>query len=154
VEQADNGYLFEGGADGPPGRATIGGAKFHSFASDDPKKNNILDVRGYRGELFIGPYQFYQEPKAMRVRQEGGGPLELFLLGCSWYGARPDVKLGLAGKLVAVGNESYGAGKDGEPAPDRVPFKEGPAAADLARVSRALDDLRRLGELDLRLNHP
>lgn len=154
VEQADNGYLFDGGADDPPGRATVGGAKFHSFASDDPKKNNILDVRGYRGELFLGPYQFYQEPKRMRMRQQGGGPLELFLVGCSWYGARPDVKLGPAGKLVVIGNESYGSGKDGEPFTDAAPFKEGAAEADLAKVGRALDDLRRLGELDLRLNHP
>jgi hypothetical protein len=154
VEQADNGYLFEGGADGPPGRATIGGAKFHSFASDDPRKNNILDIRGYRGELFIGPYQFYQEPKRMRMRQQGGGPLELFLIGCSWYGARPDVTLGPGGKLVVVGNESYGTGKDGEPFTDAAPFKQSPTEADLARIGRALDDLRRLGEQDLRLNHP
>ena len=36
VEQADNGYLFEGAADDPPGRATLTGAKFHSFTSSDP----------------------------------------------------------------------------------------------------------------------
>ena len=40
VEQADNGYLFEGAADDPPGRATLTGAKFHSFTSNDPAKNN------------------------------------------------------------------------------------------------------------------
>jgi Pectate lyase superfamily protein len=154
VEQADNGYLFEGDADAPPGRATIQGAKFHSFASDDPKKNNILDIRGYRGEIFIGPYQFYQEPKAMRIRQEGGGPLKLFLLGCSWYGARPDVKMGPAGKLAVVGNESYSTPKGGEPVADAAIFGDSAAKADLAAVSRALDDLRRLGELDMGLNHP
>jgi hypothetical protein len=153
VEQADNGYLFEGAADDPPGRATIQGAKFHSFASEDPKKNTLLDVRGYHGQLFIGPYQFYQEPKLMRIRQQGGGPLELFLLACSWYGARPDVRMGAAAKLFVVGNESYGTGKDGEPVTDPTPFKEVATEATLAQVSRALDDLRRLGELDLRLNH-
>jgi hypothetical protein len=154
VEQADNGYLFEGGADSPPGRATIQGAKFHSFASTDPKKNNILDIRGYRGDLFIGPYQFYQEPKMMRIRQQGEGPLKFFLLGCSWYGTRPDVQMGPAGKLVVIGNESYGTPKGGDPAADPAQFKEGAAKADLAAVSLALDDLRRLGELDMRLNQP
>jgi len=33
-------------------------------------------------------------------------------------------------------------------------FKEAPTDATLAKVSLALDDLRRLGETDLRLNHP
>jgi len=154
VEQADNGYLFEGGPDGPAGRATIQGSKFHSFTSDDPKKNNILDVRGYRGELFIGPYQFYQEPKAMRIRLEGGGPVELFLFGCSWYGAKPDAKAGRGGRVVLIGNESYGAVGGGQPVPDPALFGDRATAADAAKLSRALDDLRRLGEVDSRLNHP
>jgi hypothetical protein len=63
------------------------------------------------------------------------------------------VKVGPAAKLLVVGNESYGSGKDGEPTTDPTLFKEVATEATLARVSRALDDLRRLGELDLRLNH-
>jgi hypothetical protein len=47
VEQADNGFRFEGAAEDPPGRATITGAEFHSFTSDDPTKNNVLDIRNY-----------------------------------------------------------------------------------------------------------
>jgi hypothetical protein len=32
-------------------------------------------------------------------------------------------------------------------------FREAPTDSGLAKLSRALDDLRRLGETDLRLNH-
>lgn len=79
VEQADNGYLFEGAAEAPSGRATITGAKFHSFTSDDPAKNNLLDLRNYHGVIAIGPYQLYQEPKWMRVKQQGVEPVDLLL---------------------------------------------------------------------------
>jgi hypothetical protein len=154
VEQADNGYLFEGAADDPPGQATITGAKFHSFPSKDPAKNNLIDIRSYRGQIFIGPYQFYQDPKRMRIKQEGAGPVDLLLLACSWYGAKPAPELSSAARLLPIGNEFYGAWPDGEPVTDRTFFAEVPGDATLVGVSRALDDLRRLGEADLRLNHP
>lgn len=154
VEQADNGYQFEGSADDPPGRATITGAKFHSFESPDPAKNTLIDVRNYRGELFIGPYQFYQDPKKMRMKQQGSNPVELLLLASSWYGARPDAQLGPSAKIAYIGNEYYGTGADGEPSTDRSAFLELPSEATLAKLRAALDDLRRLGEADLRLNHP
>lgn len=154
VEQADNGYLFEGAADDPPGRATITGAKFHSFPSKDPAKNTLVDIRNYHGQISIGPYQFYQEPKLMRMKQQGAGPVELLLLAGSWYGAKPDPQLSAAARLLAVGNEFYGRRLDGETVTDRSFFTEIPADATLAKFSRTLDDLRRLGEIDLRLNHP
>ncbi len=154
VEQADNGYQFEGSADDPPGRATITGAKFHSFESPDPAKNTLIDIRNYRGELFIGPYQFYQDPKKMRMKQQGSNPVELLLLASSWYGAKPDAQLGPSAKITYIGNEFYGTGSDGEPSTDRSAFLELPSEATLAKLRAALDDLRRLGEADLRLNHP
>jgi hypothetical protein len=79
VEQADNGFRFEGGADDPPGRATLTGAKFQSFPSDDPAKNNLIEIRDYHGQIAIGPYQFYQQPKRMRMKQQGGAPVDLLL---------------------------------------------------------------------------
>jgi hypothetical protein len=154
VEQADNGYLFEGAPDVPPGRATLTGAKFHSFSSNDPAKNNLLDIRNYRGQIAIGPYQFYQEPKQMRMKQQGAEPVDLLVWASSWYGAKPDPQLSPAARLSAVGNEVYGTAPEGDSVPERVFFKETPTDAALAQLSHALDDLRRLGETDLRLNHP
>ena len=153
VEQADNGFLFEGAADDPPGRATITGAKFQSFTSDDPTKNTLLDIRGYHGQIAVGPYQFYQEPKRMRMKQQGAAPVDLLVWASSWYGARPDPQLSPAARLLAIGNEFYGTAPDVEPAAERVFFGEAPTDAALAQLSRTLDDLRRLGEADLRLNH-
>jgi hypothetical protein len=154
VEQADNGFLFEGAADDPPGRATITGAKFQSFQSNDPAKNNLLDIRNYHGQIAIGPYQFYQDPKRMRVRQDGPEPVHLVLWASSWYGAKPDPQLSSTARLSAVGNEYYGTTPDVEPDVERTFFQEAPTDATLAELSRALDDLRRLGEIDIRLNHP
>ncbi len=154
VEQADNGYLFEGANDDPPGRATITGAKFHSFASKDPAKNNVIDIRNYHGQIFIGPYQFYLDPKLMRMKQQGAAPVEIFLLASSWYSARPDPQLTPAAKLFPVGNEFYGTWPDGNTVADKSFFSATPSDATLVNLSRALDDLRRLGELDLRLNYP
>lgn len=153
VEQADNGYLFEGASQDPPGRATITGAKFHSFTSDDPAKNHLLDIRNYRGQIAIGPYQFYQEPKRMRMKQQGEAPVDLLVWGSSWYGAKPEAQLGSAARLVAVGNEFYGTAPAADPATERKFFAEAPTDAVLTLLSRALDDLRRLGEADLRFNH-
>jgi hypothetical protein len=154
VEQADNGFQFEGAADDPPGRATITGAKFQSFTSNDPAKNTLLDIRSYHGQIAIGPYQFYMEPKRMRMKQHGAAPVDLIVWGSSWYGARPDPQLSPSARLSAVGNEFYGTAPEVDPVTERMFFEKAPTDAALAQLSRALDDLRRLGEADLRLNHP
>jgi hypothetical protein len=154
VEQADNGCLFEGTADNPPGRATITGAKFQSFTSNDPAKNTLLDIRNYHGQISVGPYQFYQEPKRMRMKQHGSGPVELIIWASSWYGAKPDPQLSSAATLLAAGNDFYGTAPAAEAAVERLFFREAPSSTTLAQLRHALDDLRRLGEADLRLNHP
>jgi hypothetical protein len=153
MESSDNGYLFEGAAGDPPGRATIQGAKIHFPTSPDPTKNTAFDILNYNGQIFFGPDQFYGEPKQMRIRQKGDAASELFLLGCSWYGPQPDVQIGAAGRVSLIANESYGSAKDGEPAPDPALFGEAATGSVLEKVSAALDDLRRLGEADLLLNH-
>jgi hypothetical protein len=154
VEQADNGYVFEGAADDPPGRATLTGAKFQSFTSNDPAKNNLLDIRNYHGQIAIGPYQFYQEPKRMRMKQQGAAEVEVLVWASSFYGAKPDPQFSSTAKLSAVGNDFYGTAPGVEPGTERLFFKDAPTDAALAKLSRMLDDLRRLGEVDLRLNHP
>jgi hypothetical protein len=58
-----------------------------------PARNTLLDIRGYHGQIAIGPYQFYQEPKRMRMKQEGNAPVDLLVWGSSWYGAKPGPQL-------------------------------------------------------------
>jgi len=90
----------------------------------------------------------------MRMQQHGAAPVDLLVWASSWYGAKPDPQLSPAARLLAAGNEFYGTAPEVEPDTERTFFKEAPAEAALRQLSRALDDLRRLGETDLRLNHP
>ena len=70
---------------GPRSRA----AKFHSFPSGDPAKNTHPSTSAVTAaRSSSAPYQFYQEPKLMRIRQQGGAPVELFLVGCKPVRAR------------------------------------------------------------------
>lgn len=89
----------------------------------------------------------------MRIKQSGDAAVELFLLACSWYGAVPDLQLGSGTRVAMVGHEFYG--KPPEGSDETLHLLEGaPASHHLAPLSRALDDLRRLGKFDLQLNHP
>jgi hypothetical protein len=149
VEQSDSGYRFEGARGDPAGRATIQGAKVEfTVPAGDPAKNTTFDIRGYHGAIFFGPDQFYTEPKLKRIRQQGGVPVELFLVGCSWYDSKLEVEMGPAARLFTVGNDTFGMQSVRYDAADALPERG------LRALLPALDDLRRLGELDLRLNHP
>jgi hypothetical protein len=149
VEQSDNGYRFEGAPGDPAGRATIQGAKVQfTVPEQDLARNTTFDIRGYHGQIFFGPDQFYTEPKVKRIRQEGAAGVELFLLGCAWYDSKPAVEIGPAARLFTIGNDAVGMQRVRYEAEDVLP------ARPLRALIPALDDLRRLGELDLRLNHP
>jgi len=149
VEQSDSGYRFEGNRGDPAGRATLQGAKVEfTVPKGDPAKNTTFDIRGYHGGIFFGPDQFYTEPKLKRIRQQGEAPVELFLVGCSWYDSKPEIELGPAARLFSIGSDTFGMQSVRYEAADALPERG------LRALVPALDDLRRLGELDLRLNHP
>jgi hypothetical protein len=90
----------------------------------------------------------------MRLSQQGAEAVDLLVWASAWYGAKSDPQIGPAARLWVVGNEFYGTAPDSNPATERAFFRDPPPDAPLAKLSRALDDLRRLGEADLRLNHP
>jgi hypothetical protein len=150
VEQADNGFVFEGGADDPPGRATIQGAKVHfTVPKAEPGKGTAMTITNYGGQIFFGHNQFYVEPKNVRIVHTGERALELYLFANCFYNTKPDVSKGPGAQVFLIGN-------DGFKLPEQtVEYKAddslGPEA--LGALSAALDDLRRLGEADLKLNH-
>jgi len=148
VEQSDSGYRFEGDPGDPAGRATIQGAKVEfTVPKDDPNQNLTFDIRNYHGQIFFGPDQFYVEPKLKRIRQQGASPVDLFLVGCSWYDNKPELQLGPSAHLFSIGNEAYQGPTVQFIAEDVMNNQTLPS------LRLALDDLRRLGEADLRLNH-
>ena len=63
-------------------------------------------------------------------------------------------RLGSAATLSAVGNAFYGTAPALEATTEHLFFEQGPTEAALTQLSRALDDLRRLGEADILINHP
>ena len=153
VEQADDGYVFEGSPGDPPGRATIQGAKVDFTHADKARDGTVLDIRNYGGEIFFGPNQFYASLPRVPVVHRGERKLDLFLWGNCFYKTHLEAAKSPALRLHLVGNE--GAAVEGK---DTVLTHESRAvdnlpSAELARLIPALDDLRRLGELDLRLNH-
>ncbi len=154
VEQADNGFVFEGGPDDPPGRATIQGAKVDFTHGDKAMDGTVLDIRNCAGEIFLGPDQFYASLPRVPILHRGERKLDLFLWGCCFYKTHLEVQKAPSLSLHLLGNEGVAVeGKDKvlsheNRAADNVP------AADLGRFAVALDDLRRLGQADLEVNHP
>ncbi|MCY2994570.1 MAG: glycosyl hydrolase family 28-related protein [Planctomycetota bacterium] len=134
-EQSDQHLVFEGAAGQPEGAVTIQGPKMHMFTQEP-----VFDIRDYAGRIYYGQSQFYTEPKEPRFVSSGTRSARLILAGHFWYDTRPRMELGPAVKLTMLGNREV---------PD-----SGVDAESLTAVSAALDDLRRLGELDHRLLRP
>jgi hypothetical protein len=165
VEQADDGYVLEGAAGDPPGRVTVQGAKVQfNVPKDHPEKGTAMDIRNYGGEIFFGPDQFYVEPSRVRIRHRGEAKLDLYILACCFYRTTLDVQTAPSAGMWRLGNEGSASmwrlGNEGvaiSPKDEVLPYEN--RADDnvppdrLARIAAALDDLRRLGELDLSLNH-
>ena len=153
VEQADDGFVLSGGPNDPPGRVTIQGAKVDFTRNNKSREGTVLDIRGYGGEVFFGPNQFYASLPRVPIVHKGSAKVDVFLWGNCFYKTHLEVSKGPGLKLHMAGNE--GVAVD---AVDKVLSHEGRAAdnmspADLIRLSPALNDLRRLGALDLRINH-
>jgi hypothetical protein len=155
VEQADNGYRLEGSADDPPGRATIQSPKLDftvPVKKETGRENVAFDIHGYRGQAFFGPIQFYPytHPVApFLVRHEGRQTLDFFLSASCFYNATLDVRKEDGLHVFLTGNTRVGE----LPAPGQFHAEDFMAPGTLANLSAALDDLRALGELDLRVNH-
>ena len=97
----------------------------------------VFDIRNYAGRIYYGQSQFYTEPKEPRFVSKGTRPVRLILAGHFWYGTKPRFELGPEVKLTLLANrEVPDAGVDDEA---------------LSAMAAALDELRRLGELDRRL---
>jgi hypothetical protein len=132
-EQSDQHLIFEGASGQPEGAVTIQGAKMHMFTQEP-----VFDIRDYAGRIYYGQSQFYTEPKEPRFVSKGTRPVRLILAGHFWYGTKPRFELSPEVKLTLLANrEVPDAGVDDEA---------------MSAVAAALDDLRRLGDLDRRLS--
>ena len=131
-EQSDQIAVIKGAAGQPNGRVTLQGPKMHLLTQEP-----VFDIQDYAGQVYYGQTQFYCEPKETDFRCSGTRPVQLVLAGNFWYNSHPVFKAEPPAHIVLFGNKG---------ASDSAI-----STADLAAVSSALDDLRRLGELDYRL---
>ena len=154
VEQSDSGVVFEGEAGLPPGRATIQGAKVHfSVTKDEPAKGTAMEIHDYAGQVFFGHSQFYCEPTEVRILHSGTAPFDLYILATCFYSTRPAVQADASAHVWLIGNEAVGTIEGDAIAPGTFDAADTLPQAQWGALSAALDDLRRLGETDLRLNH-
>ena len=108
----------------------------------------FLDINGYKGQLFIGPVQYYVVPATMKSVQKGGGPLDIICWASALYNTKLEAQIEGSTRMFKLACCGFGTGVGSSPE------EEGTAPEALNLLSTALDDLRELGELDLRLNHP
>ncbi len=138
---------MEGDASLPAGHVTLQGPKFEV----DKKEYIGTQIDNYRGELTMGPYQFYVGNPIHHFVQKGDAPFSLTLLGDLFYNSKPEFTLAPSSRLAVVGCESVVLNK--ADAVDHVPGVTDTAPADtLPLLTKAIDDLRRLGQVDNEMN--
>ena len=134
VESSDQIAVFTGAPGQSAGAVTIQGPKAHMSGGEV-----VFDIQNYGGRIYYGQTQFYGEPMETKFQSSGTQPIRLILAGNFWYHNHPAFALDQATRLALLGNSGVA---------DSVIGPE-----DLAALSSALDDLRRLGKLDKNLQH-
>lgn len=159
MEQSDAGWAFSGSPELPPGRATIQFPKIHLNERISQPRPPVV-ITNYSGEICIGPGQFFGWPGAFTVEQRGEAALTLTLLGSKFYETMADWDLSPAVRFAQCGNINFGpydrVGRRQPPPQLRGPGSGTADSSDAETrmvIRRGLDDLRRLGRLDLLLNH-
>jgi hypothetical protein len=153
VEQAMDGIVLEGQAGQPPGRATIQGAKVDFTHGGKGQDGMVLDSRNYHGEVFFGPNQFYASLPRVPIRHTGQAELDLFLWANSFYRTHLEVEPKGRLRVHCIANHGVAIDDKNQALSHENRAEDSLPASELHRLVPALDDLRRLGEVDLTLNH-
>jgi hypothetical protein len=130
VEQSDQIAVFSGDPNESPGAVTIQGPKTEMSTTNIP----IFDIQGYAGRICYGQVQFYCLPVQTIFQSSNAPSFQLILDGDFWYNNSPVFDLDSEVRPALLGN--VGAADSGV------------TPGSLTALSNALDDLRRLGQLD------
>ena len=150
-EGSDFGHKLEGNPGDQPGIVCISNTKCGLGVStpDDTIVNQLLEVNNYAGQVFFGasgPY--YDQRQWVTVR--GDSPTFVCVFASLWNNIEMVPVVSGAGRLSLVGNKCLTAGTKGK-RKDNV--GDSYRAEDLAVIADGLDEFRRLGEADWRLNY-
>lgn len=142
TEQGENGPMLSGVAGNPEGRVTICGAKTAYITEEN---QFFMDINNYQGDIFYGPNQFYITPNPFKINHTGTRPVNITVLGNSFYNSSLTLNTSGSATLYAMCNSSAGSG---------TPPADSYNAQTLQSVSAAFDDLQKLGDLDMAINYP
>jgi len=135
VEQSQQIAVFSGTTNEGPGTVTIQGPKAQMVTTNVP----VVAIQGYAGRICYGQTQFYVQPLQTIFQSTNTPLLQVILSGCFWYDNSPVFNLDPAVTPTLMGNGG---------APGGGPTDSGVTSPAMAAISTALDDLRKLGQLD------
>jgi hypothetical protein len=124
---------FSGNTNGPFGTVTIQGPKM-----DETTTNSTFTITGYAGRIYYGQVQFYNTPAVTLFASTATPNLQLLLSGCFWYNNAPAFDLNVVTPTLL--------GNGGDPS---APADSGVTLAAMNGIGNALDDLRRLGAMEV-----
>ncbi|MHB9025214.1 MAG: glycosyl hydrolase family 28-related protein [Armatimonadota bacterium] len=141
-EQCDNGAMLSGEEDNPEGRITISATDADYYGSANAQ---TMTIDNYQGKIFYGPSQFYFHPPIQTITQTGARPVNVVLMGGLFYSCSLAYTGDSSATYNFVGNTANGTG---------VAPADNYTSQTLTDISLAVDDLQRLGTLDLSINYP
>ena len=129
VESSDQIAVFSGDPDEIPGTVTIQAPKA-AMVTNVP----LFDIQGYAGRIYYGQVEFYCQPVQTIFQSSAAPSLQLILAGEFWYNNSPVFNLDPTVTPTVLCSGGI---------PD-----SGVTPAAMTALSNALDDLRKLGQLD------
>jgi len=164
--------LVEGNPGDPSGYVTLmSSERYTGVTGCKTNPSLIVAVNNYQGRYFEGRGMFdYPPAGGYRIVHTGDRPVDIIFLADTWmtlhkgpadqphFTDEPVFEFGKGGRMIRLQNMIFdlqGADKVGDRLlvgsyPERIPNIVPPGG--LERVAEALDDLRRLGEVDLMLH--
>ena len=159
TEQTTRVLLLKGDSGDTPGRFTFLAHKFHGEHVAD-----MVHVRNYKGAIFLGASFLPQPPlvgaeegkklassmtgakladQPLVFSHQGANPVDIMLVGCT-YGTGKPVLEKQSGATFILANDFLGG----------RPWHTEPSDEEKAKIARALDHLRELGEMDIDFQKP
>jgi len=127
----------------------VQGAKLHL---NPQRATHTLIVKDYAGQMFIGPDQF-NAPHSAHILISGTRPFSLFLTADCFYHSPLTIAKPPTANIYLLANHAAALpALTAEEA--QTMFGNALPPAKLKELSRPLDELRRLGRIDLKLTHP
>lgn len=159
VEQCEGVAYIEGEPDAPAGKIVIQGAKFHWWEREPPIVPIL--IKNYKGLIMMAPEQFYSIPATPLISFSGRNDCDLIFLGAMWYPSTPpEENFKVASEPSAIPPRLYSIGckvSGWDETTTREKFERLFNKLEkrvLEKVAEGLDELRRLGNMDLEFNHP